>query len=112
MDPVKWLQYLKKLYYSDQPVYMEQYPLPQATGQPYFTAEKIKAAIKKMAKGKAADEYGLKIELLKMLQQEPLAQLLAEIFNGYVAEGAFPKPWNRGYIAPIFKSCCWKITEH
>lgn len=99
-----WEKHLESLYARP-----EQSSAEIAHSSPLDPIEKIspvqvEEAIRKMKTGKAADEYGIRIEHLKMLDQTLLSTILTGIFTGCLHEGKVPDQWNRGVLYPLFKA--------
>lgn len=111
-DPDVWVPYVEKLYNSSEPQHQQHFPLPPATTPNFFKPEQVTEAIKTMKRGKALDEFGLTIDYLKLLDQDPLGKILARIFNECVYSGRLPDEWTvRKYWQPLLTICCSHISS-
>lgn len=95
----------KELYESTaadhvQPVQIQQVHPQEAL----FTTSLIQQAVSSTKSSKVADEHGLIIEFLKMVNITSMMATLAGIFNGLLAEGWFPTTWAEPIVVPLFKA--------
>lgn len=85
-----WEKHLEALYArKEQQAAAEVQVLPLDPNEE-ITAAQVEGAIKKMKTGKAADEFGLKIEHFKLLDQTLIGKVLAGIFTGCLHEDKVP----------------------
>lgn len=98
-----WEEYLRSLYQVNEPEHTQATILPSIEGWEEITTDQVEEALKILATGKAADEFGLKAEHFKLIDSVIMTEVLATIFTGCVRRGKVPPQWNRGLLHPLFK---------
>lgn len=108
-----WAEYGKSLYQSTLPQHCQVAPLVSAlTSCTLFVPKLVQQAIDSLSSVKAADQFGLNIELLKAVKGHAMSTVLAQLFNDLVTQGTFPISWAEAWAVPLFKSGLATVTSN
>lgn len=107
-----WEEHARMLYCSLDPIHQATSPLRQMDMVQVFSTKDIQKAISKLKNHKAADQYGLRAEYLKALQDTQFAQVVTEIYNRVISDGHFPKSWSEAVAQPLHKSASKLLKDN
>lgn len=74
----------------------------ESAGNQEIEEEEVKAAMKKLKKGKSTGIDQISVEMLKHMRTSGL-EFLTKLCNRCLSEGITPKEWKTGFIIPLFK---------
>lgn len=98
-----WEQHAKGLYTSELEIHNVEMEIAPHAGADLFTVKDMEQAITRLKNHKAADQFDMKAEYLKLLTESELPRIMAHINNRLVKDGVFPRTWMEAEVRPLHK---------